>query len=68
MQAVILPALALATAAALPHAAQAQAQHGSGVQLYGIVDAAVRHSTREGAAQGGLTRPIGDGMSRSRWD
>jgi predicted porin len=43
----------------------AQAQ--SKVELWGIVDAAVRHTNNEGANQGGLTKMIGGGMSQSRW-
>jgi predicted porin len=43
----------------------AQAQ--SKVELWGIVDAAVRHTNNEGANKGGLTKMIGGGMSQSRW-
>lgn len=43
----------------------AQAQ--SKVELWGIVDAAVRHTNNEGAGKGGLTKMIGGGMSQSRW-
>ena len=40
----------------------------SSVQIYGIVDAAIRHTTNEGAAgDGSLTQMIGGGMSQSRW-
>ena len=39
----------------------------SSVQLYGIVDAAIRHTTNEGANKSGLTKMIGGGMSESRW-
>lgn len=39
----------------------------SSVQLYGIVDAAVRHTTNQGANKSGLTEMIGGGMSQSRW-
>lgn len=39
----------------------------SSVQLYGIVDAAVRHTTNEGPNKSGLTKMIGGGMSESRW-
>lgn len=40
----------------------------SSVQIYGIVDAAVRHTTNEGpAGDGSLTQMIGGGMSQSRW-
>ncbi|GAB2736731.1 porin [Melaminivora jejuensis] len=41
---------------------------GSSVQLYGIVDAAIRHTNHEGAAaDGSRTQMIGGGMSQSRW-
>ncbi|WP_027014102.1 porin [Comamonas composti] len=39
----------------------------SSVQLYGIVDAAVRHTNNEGANKGSKTQMIGGGMSQSRW-
>ena len=44
-------------------AAQAQSK----VELWGIVDAAVRHTNNEGKDKGGLTKMIGGGMSQSRW-
>ena len=44
-------------------AAQAQSK----VELWGIVDAAVRHTNNEGANKSGLTKMIGGGMSQSRW-
>ena len=40
---------------------------GSSVQLWGIVDAAVRHTNKEGPGQDGKTQLIGGGMSQSRW-
>lgn len=44
------------------------AQQGSNVQLYGIVDAAIRHTNNEGAGgDSSLTKMIGGGMSQSRW-
>ncbi|RZM02480.1 MAG: porin [Variovorax sp.] len=56
--------LASTLIAALAPAAWAQ----STVQLYGIVDAAIRHTTNEGASgDGKLTQMIGGGMSQSRW-
>jgi len=56
--------LASTLIAALAPAAWAQ----STVQLYGIVDAAIRHTTNEGAnGDGKLTQMIGGGMSQSRW-
>ncbi len=51
-------------AATAPLAAFAQQ---SSVQLYGIVDAAVRHTTNEGPTKSGKTQMIGGGMSQSRW-
>lgn len=40
----------------------------SSVQLYGIVDAAYRHTNNEGAgADSSLNQMIGGGMSQSRW-
>lgn len=39
----------------------------SSVQLYGIVDAAIRHTNNEGPNKSGLTKMIGGGMSESRW-
>ncbi len=55
--------LALAVLGSLGSLAYAQ----SSVQLYGIVDAAVRHTTNQGANKSGLTEMIGGGMSQSRW-
>lgn len=49
---------------AAPLAALAQQ---SSVQLYGIVDAGIRHTTNEGASKSGKTQMIGGGMSQSRW-
>lgn len=39
----------------------------SKVELWGVVDAAVRHTTNEGANKSGLTKMIGGGMSQSRF-
>ena len=55
--------LALAVLGSLGSMAYAQ----SSVQLYGIVDAAVRHTTNEGKDKSGKTQMIGGGMSQSRW-
>lgn len=55
--------LALAVLGSLGSLAYAQ----SSVQLYGIVDAAVRHTTNEGPTKSGKTQMIGGGMSQSRW-
>ncbi|MCT9813251.1 porin [Acidovorax sp. Be4] len=55
---------AMAVASPLLFAQQAS----SSVQLYGIVDAAVRHTNNEGVgANSSLTKMIGGGMSQSRW-
>ena len=48
-------------------AAMAQAANTSKVELWGVVDVAVRHTNNEGAAKDGLTKMIGGGMSQSRW-
>lgn len=46
----------------------AWAQQSSSVQLYGIVDAAVRHTNNEGVdGDSSKTQMIGGGMSQSRW-
>ena len=59
--------IALAAIAAASPLLFAQ-QGGSSVQLYGIVDAAIRHTNNEGAgANSSLTKMIGGGMSQSRW-
>lgn len=47
--------------------ALAQSTGASKVELWGIVDAAVRHTTNEGAGKSGLTKMVGGGMSQSRW-
>ena len=60
---IVLATLALCGAGA----AMAQAASTSKVQLWGIVDVAVRHTNNEGPTQAGLTRMIGGGMSQSRW-
>ncbi len=39
----------------------------SKVELWGVVDAAVRHTTNEGTDKSGLTKLIGGGMSQSRF-
>ena len=55
---------ALATSAPLLYAQAG----GSSVQLYGIVDAAVRHTNHEGpGADSSRTQMVGGGMSQSRW-
>ena len=56
----VLGAVALASSAAFAQAAA------SSVQLYGIVDAAYRHTTNTDPTQAS-GKLIGDGMSQSRW-
>jgi len=48
-------------------AAMAQTAPASKVELWGIVDAAVRHTNNEGVNQKSKTQMIGGGMSQSRW-
>ena len=58
----------LALACLVVCAPAAFAQQSTSVQLYGIVDAAVRHTNNEGAGgDSSLTKMIGGGMSQSRW-
>lgn len=45
----------------------AQTAPASKVELWGIVDAAVRHTNNEGVNQKSKTQMIGGGMSQSRW-
>lgn len=60
---IIVAALALCGAGA----AMAQTAPASKVELWGIVDAAVRHTNNEGVNQKSKTQMIGGGMSQSRW-
>jgi len=62
---IVAVAATVLCASAMP--AMAQATGASKVELWGIVDAAVRHTTNEGKDQSGLTKMIGGGMSQSRW-
>lgn len=62
---IIAMAATLLCGSALP--VLAQNSGASKVELWGIVDAAVRHTTNEGAGQNGLTKMTGGGMSQSRW-
>ena len=48
-------------------ASLAQSAGTSKVELWGVVDVAVRHTNKEGPTQDGLTKVIGGGMSQSRW-
>lgn len=62
---IVAVAATLLCASSLP--VFAQSTGASKVELWGIVDAAVRHTNNEGAAKKGLTKMIGGGMSQSRW-
>ncbi|WP_284337901.1 porin [Comamonas sp. NoAH] len=62
---IIAMAATLLCGSALP--VLAQNSGASKVELWGIVDAAVRHTNNEGAGQDRLTKMIGGGMSQSRW-
>ena len=62
---IVAAAAAILCASALP--ALAQSTGASKVELWGIVDAAVRHTNNEGANRSGLTKMVGGGMSQSRW-
>ena len=62
---IVAMAATVLCASAMP--VMAQATGASKVELWGIVDAAVRHTTNEGADQGSLTKMVGGGMSQSRW-
>lgn len=61
MQKKILAA-AVATLCGMTGTAMAQQKSGSNVQLWGIVDAAIRHTDN-----GGKTQMVGGGMSQGRW-
>lgn len=66
MAAAVAALCGVATTAVAQQAAPQQAG-GSKVQLWGIVDAAVRHTNNEGADKKSLTKMIGGGMSQSRF-
>lgn len=66
MQKKILAA-AVAALCGVTGTAMAQQATGSKVQLWGVVDAAVRHTNNQGADQSNRTEMIGGGMSQSRW-
>ena len=55
------------SSAVAQQAASTAAGTASKVELWGIVDAAVRHTNNEGESHSGLTKMIGGGMSQSRW-
>lgn len=62
---IVAMAATMLCATAIP--AMAQTTGASKVELWGIADAAIRHTTNEGANKSGLTKLIGGGMSQSRW-
>ena len=62
---ILAAAVAALCTTALP--ALAQQASGSKVQLWGIVDTAVRHTNNEGPTQSSRTQMVGGGMSQSRW-
>lgn len=62
---IVAMATTMLCATAIP--AMAQTTGASKVELWGIADAAIRHTTNEGKDKGGLTKLIGGGMSQSRW-
>ena len=66
MQKKILAAAVAALCGVTTTTAVAQSNE-SKVQLWGIADAAIRHTNNEGANKGGLTKMLGGGMSQSRW-
>lgn len=66
MQKKILAA-AIAALCGVTTSAMAQQTGASKVELWGIVDAGIRHTNNEGAKQGSLTKMLGGGMSQSRW-
>ena len=57
--------IAAAALAALTSSVSVMAQ--SNVQLYGIVDNAIRVTNNEGTNRGKVTKMVGGGMSQSRW-
>lgn len=67
MQKTILGAAIAAICGLGTSAAMAQQASTSKVELWGIADAAIRHTNNEGADKGSLTKMIGGGMSQSRW-
>lgn len=48
-------------------ASLAQSTGTSKLELWGVVDAAVRHTSNEGPTRSGKTQMLGGGMSQSRW-
>lgn len=67
MQKTILGAAIAAICGLGTSAAMAQQASTSKVELWGIADAAIRHTNNEGENKSGLTKMIGGGMSQSRW-
>lgn len=66
MQKKILAA-AVAAMCGVTGTAMAQQAGGSKVELWGIVDAAVRHTNNQGPNHSSKTEMVGGGMSESRW-
>lgn len=62
---IVAAAVSMACLTALP--VLAQQSNTSTVQLWGIVDAGIRHTNNEGANRGNKTQMVGGGMSQSRW-
>lgn len=67
MQKTILGAAIAAICGLGTCAAMAQQASTSKVELWGIADAAIRHTNNEGENKSGLTKMMGGGMSQSRW-
>lgn len=67
MQKTILGAAIAAICGLGTSAAMAQQASTSKVELWGIADAAIRHTNNEGENKSGLTKMMGGGMSQSRW-
>lgn len=67
MQKTILGAAIAAICGLGTSAAMAQQASTSKVELWGIADAAIRHTNNEGKNKSGLTKMMGGGMSQSRW-
>ncbi len=67
MQKTILGAAIAAICGLGTSAAMAQQASTSKVELWGIADAAIRHTNNEGPNKGSLTKMMGGGMSQSRW-
>ena len=60
-------AIAIGVALCVMGVGSSYAQNPSKVELWGVVDAAIRHTNNHGATGGNQTQMIGGGMSQSRW-